>query len=493
MAFVLKIIGNGETADFLNGSEFKVVDGGFDIGTPQVNRRAFPFGVNRFQSLDEYYEWRDATIRFEIHGTDRSDVISKLHKIERIIGVANSRHSLAKPVELQYAWDGQSNITYFDVIGADPVLDPGTLSIERMFETRDGKQVLGGLELRMRLSPFGYYISPVSGTPTEVPLAINGSAKATGGRTVYNPYSTNADKNWVEVAGSDIASGGKVLTRLEITLSQADWETIHIGQRITPFPSSTLLLEAESGTSGPGGGSVVPHASASNGNYVNFQEVGAHAATLDVNFPVREWVLGPTYKGRYLVMANSFGKVNENVTSTDSGIWMTSGIAEYLETYRRWLNRWRKLSINPDRQPIGVFQVPMEDLDLDAYGTLADTQLGIFLGWDSGAGTFNFDLDSISLLPIDQGYRLLVHRSGSGSTGTVIDDGWRNMLAYKRTSDSKVIPNVIGIYDPISLVPSVTQRLYFNVGYTESLFGSSSATSYTVRMYVVPTSVAMAV
>jgi len=500
MAFKLTLSGGGETVDFMDSTNYKVVDEGFDIGTPQVNRRAFNFMANRFISQDEMYEYRDATIKFEIHGTSRSDIMDKFHKIERIIMRANNQYRLNVPVELQYQWDGQTNTTYFDVIAADPVMDPGTLSIEKMFEVRGGAQVLGGLELKLKLSPFGYYISPINGTMSEIPLAVSGASKATGGVTVYNQFSTNADKNWVEIAAVDAPGGGRILTRLEITYTTADWLETHVGHRVSPYPTASLKLEAEN--AGMGGGvpsaSIQVDADASNGNVGRVvSSAGVHSAILGGYFPTFEWTVDPdTLFGRFLAVATFNGKVINNAGATDTGTWLTTGVGEYVVTYRLWKNRWKKLRQAIDRVPTGVHQLPFENLDLGDLGNLeSGAWIAMFFGFDSGNSTFNQDLDFLDLIPIDSGYRRYIFRGGGTPVaGTIIDDGFKGQLGYKKTSNSAIMNNVVGLFDPIRLFPGVAQRLYFSTATSAtSGVGSNGAISYTVRLYGTPTTLALAV
>ena len=61
---------------------------------------------------------REATITFEVLGETRDSLIANVARIDRLIEVAKtfSIEEAWNRVELQYAWDGNSQTTYFEVV-----------------------------------------------------------------------------------------------------------------------------------------------------------------------------------------------------------------------------------------------------------------------------------------------------------------------------------------------------------------------------------------
>jgi len=97
-----------------------------------------------------------------------------------------------------------------------------------------------------------------------------------------------------------------------------------------------------------------------------------------------------------------------------------------------------------------------------------------------------------SVLPVDNGLRILVSRFRSSTAGQYVDDGWRGIEYFRRGSDSALSTPFYPLLDSLRLDPGVAQRLSFaSCGQpgneTEEIWRA-----FKVRLYAVPTYLALA-
>lgn len=489
--FLLKITNGTETADFIS-AEFKLVDGGFDVGTPEVQRSMYEYLMDRMIPVMENYGPRAATIEFEAHGATRADVLASIQKIERIVLFANEQFYFNKRVELQWAWEGSTDITYFEILSGDPVLSPDTMSVEKMHETRDGNIVLGGLRLSLQLSPFGYNVSPVSGSMTEIPLknALQPS-KATGGCPINFPWESQT--NYVEVEAADVPGGGRLLTRIEASSGSPYeiWNQMFIGHRVSPFPTGALLFEGENagiGTHGAGS-SNQSHPNASNNSYKQLS-VGPASPFLATVFKTYYWTLDKQQIGTFLAFAHFFD-------SPDNALWFTAGQTFYTDENRNSVNKWRKVVPGDTALPLGIIQNPPDFRSLNALGD--GDQYGYLFsfhhGHDTLSGSENINLDFTYLLPVDHGLRVWVSRGSTtdaSRTGKFVDDGFLGLNYIKRSDNNLLQTNWFTLYDPIRLYPNRDQRLYFNAIGSPSAPEDMGLSDMDVKIFIASANLTMA-
>jgi hypothetical protein len=96
---------------------------------------------------------------------------------------------------------------------------------------------------------------------------------------------------------------------------------------------------------------------------------------------------------------------------------------------------------------------------------------------------YQFDLDFLSFLPIDGGYRIYPFRSLYVlNNGRIIDDPWNGV--YMRDDLGNANNQAYGLLEPFRLDAGVNQKLYF-VGVKEH--GQSDMIDFSVKAWVYPT------
>lgn len=450
---------------FLSQS-YQVMDGGFDIGLPETQRT---FGMTRpgfYRPTKINKSYRKATIRFAISGVSRSSLLQNLHYLRRTLSKLDALERVAsgQRMELKYAWGGATQINHFEIYGADLLIPPDVLSVEKMHKIINGRYVIPDFELTLYISPMGYSVSIYS-DPIELPIynTYVGS-KRTGGVKVVN-----AQTNWVRILGSDIDGDTPVVTKLSLTpgSTYSDWHLLYAGITRPPYPGKIIYDSAEIVY---GYGSVL--SGGYGGNHRRFVYNGA--ASVDF-FSAFAWEYGDS-----IGMFHAFYHGYSELPTT---MQLAVGIDDYVTWGIRWHGDWVKIPPGYTSMPMGVIQLPPTPVGLANKGILhEDLWLGVWFAYD---GPTTGTLDYISLLPIKDGLRVWRYRSDN-KQGDLIDDGWDGLEYLKDSRTGKVWSPFYGLMEPLRLYPGVDQRIYFT-----SVGGRNSAEErnrmFNVRVYYVPT------
>lgn len=467
--FSLTLTDNVNSVNFISNPTYYVMDGGFDIGTPGIRREFSEVRPGFFVPVVYDVEYREATLRFEIRGNTRTEVLNSLHKIEKILRnvSAQVRVSAGRRGELSYAWVGATNITYFEVYSGHIELPGDILSVEKMFVTDNGRVVLPDITLKLYLSGMGYGASIYSEATLELPL-YNPSvgAKQTGGVTIKNPAS--GQYNYVEIDGADIPGSSPAITKIQLAYGSPynRWVSTFIGLQQSPFSSKLLFPNADVTNFG------LTWTSADAGVHKTTSWTGAYSNVL----PACHVGLDNNTIGTFYAFYRAYNELSQSV-QVSFGLWdsVYNGISspgEYVG-----VTTSGRYSL-----PLGPIRLPQASPILGNYGNLAASMAL----WVAAEGTGTLSLAHISLLPITNGLRVWhVRGTPTDISLTFVDDHWKG-LQYAKNGSNQVTTPFFGLMDAIKLEPGVTQRLYFT-----SLGISNSETelqrTFTARVYAVPT------
>jgi biotin operon repressor len=115
---------------------------------------------------------------------------------------------------------------------------------------------------------------------------------------------------------------------------------------------------------------------------------------------------------------------------------------------------------------------------------IADLNLSLY-GFRKFAGTSAFSIDYLFLLPVKEGYRIILNKvpAADGSFGSIlVDDAWNNMLYT--SNGTKNLGTLDGLFSPIRLIPGADQRLYFL--FNDLYAFQPTGFHYQVRVWTVP-------
>lgn len=498
MAFVVQLTDNIETANLIDGTNFDIMDGGFDIGTPQKDTQTFtvlragPF----FAPTNAKYTHRQATVRLHVKGSTRSAVIAQFNKLERILRAAEARIEIPRGrtqrrVQLQYQWDGASGATFFEVIAGDITLPGDVLSVEKMFATdNSGDFFVANVTINLRLSPYGYGLSLYSTPTAELELANASSpTPATGGKDVRNTFKPAGAEysNYVEIADTELPGGQPYIMYMTAESAGADHTTsfqqMFIGHRVTPFPTK-IRFEGEDRTGGAasGGSGDVPDSAASGQYYRDWaRTTAADTPYYSDIFAEHTFALdGEDTFGVFFAFIQGF--THQYAIDTHYAI----GAYDYVSNGYRYISDHVTPRVATRHLPIGTIRFPVPGLE---YATLSDhdtVSLGLFIAQEEGI-TRDYDLDSINLLPMDQGLRVWANRGvdSDAMEGVLHDDAWRGLQYCIREADGNMSTPFLPLQAPIMLEPNLDQRLYFE-SVSNGSHDDDVSRIHNVRIYVVP-------
>jgi hypothetical protein len=479
MAFILKLSDAGDTIDFMSKA-FKLNDAGLNVGMPP--KKIIRGGESQFspgaQLIGVSYSNRSATIQFSLSAATRDTIIDNINRIERLLDRARTRsiEEIGGRVELQYQWEGATNITYYEVIDGDLAHPDSTMGVEGILQYDGSSYHLYDMTLTLEMLPFGYPISPVSGTPTEIPL-FNGSvgSPAIGGVTIFNCNDTTHD-NYVEIASTDLDSELPLLVKLSLESDTGESEKnakVYIGVRkrdltfkhILEDDDAAFVIGSPSPTSDPD--------YSSGDTYTTFSFSGTTEQAL-----IR-WDLTPAEteatQGPFRIFArckdNAYWDANANYA-----IAIKYGTSILYQT--EWVT---PLSASVNLLDLGTIFLPpwLVGTPTDLAGLSVEVR-----GLRKAAGTTNISLDYVALMPQDGGYRILGMRgAGLSQFETIVDDGW-DRAVYSLTTGSKKVGLVYWLMPDITLLPATDQRLYFLI---EGTAGSTEIDrQLIVSLYAVP-------
>jgi len=473
--FTLKLSDNVDMIDFMKNPYF-VMDGGFDISLPRVKRELVATRPGFYLPLISNVEWREAKLQFEIRGPTRSSILSSLGKIEKILRniAARSRITAGRRGEMSYAWEGATNLTYFEVYSGDIAFPTDVLSVAKIHAKANGEYYIPEIELTLYMSGLGYGVSIFSDVLTEVPL-FNPSvgAKQTGGVRVQNPGASQY--NYVEIAGVDLPGSQPLITKIRLTTDTpyTKWDLLYMGLQVENFP--TNVVYDSSAVVYSSGFNTTNDANANGGSYRERTFVAPFFSYLSQ----MEWSVSSVGITDAAFMFFAF---LHSFNGVPSGFQAAVGIDDYVTYGIRYQGDYITPSITTQKNvPLGPIQIPPTE-ELVRYGTLhSDLWFGLWFATDTaGIAT----VDYLSLMPISNGLRILRGRTAA-QVGDLYDDGWRGQ-EYRVSSTPDVANSFYGLMEPLKLEPGITQRIYFTTASTATVI-SERQRALVVRVYVVPT------
>ena len=475
--FVLRLTDNVEnTVDFIHATDktYRVADGGFDIGMPRVKRELAPVRQDFYVPVSTVYEYREAKLRFEVQGTNRSTAISSLNKIERTLRNIEARGRLGagRRAELQYAWKDANQRTYFEVYGGTLAYPDDILSVAKVHMLSDGKYVIPEVELTLYISAVGYGCSIFATDGQLIPIPLQRYDGATKTPNPVAIYQTPGSNNFVTISKVDLAGSQPMITKwvLRSGTPYTNWENLYMGLQQEPYPTKLLYDSSETVDSK---GTVTNAAWAQGGSYrtVTF----SNSSYVDW-FASFAWEFNNGSVGTFLAFLHA-------AESLPTNFQFSTGIDDYVTYGIRYKDEW----VRPQGGaicPLGMIQLPPAGRELASYGTLhPDLWLGLWVAYDNSGGTMT--LDFLSLLPVANGLRMLRSRRNT-VTGMIVDDAWRGLEFVKNETNGQVWTPFYGLLEPLKLEPGVNQRVYF-LSNGQAASTDERARQFTVQLFGVPT------
>jgi hypothetical protein len=480
--FELTLVSNwGEEVQFVNDTNntYELYESGFDITTSRNTRQLAETRPGFWKVIHSMPTYREATIKFSVYGADREAVIDALHKIERVLAQTERRDSFfADPIaELHYSWATGAFTTYLQVIAGDIILPGDTWSIEKLLrEDSSGNPYLPEVELKLYVGATAYKHPLVSGTPPLTWLLMS-NPNYNGGTPssvvqLDNPVD-GAATNYVEIADTELDGGGPWRVNIRIQqLSAANWGRIYMGMMyehpIYPFfpngthqdyGSATVTL-IDGTTTKTGGTPVGSTSGASGSSYLRIP--WTNTTGLHTNDQLQIGQL--PFWGSWFIIMETYNKIT-TPTSKYLGLGFANGITSGI-TY-----------VNPRAtytHPLGVIQWPMGGIMPTNALNNVQPYISLYQGRDdTGTGQY-YDLDYMSYLPIDNGFRVLDLKY-FGDDYKYFDDGFKQGVQYSDDtvgSNGSRLDGVTGLLDPLILQSNRDTRIYFHIS------DSDSASSY---------------
>ena len=454
--FILKLTDGTDEVDFMGGF-YALGDGGLQVALPEAKEvwGGNSMYANGAQLIMSSYDNREATLTFEVLGETRDSLIANVARIDRLIETAKifSIEESGKRVEFQYAWDGNSQTTYFEVVSGKLEWPENVMSVEQVHQqTHAGLYVITDFVLTLNLHPFAYSISPVNGVA--IPVALSNSLEAGAQVTVYNSNDTGR-VNYVEVQGTDLPGSFPLPVNLTLQRTLGEGENIgkvYIGVRKGNMGFKTKL-DDNAAVYRIGGATSTPDADNSvNGTYTVLPFMGKAPLVL------ARWTLTSTEANATQGPFRIFGKVK------DTTIWdpnanyclaITNAGGSVLLDQTEWHTPLNSTTTLLDFGT--VFLPPW----LGSMTDIAGLSIELRAMHKSDDVAASVSLDYLALLPQDGGYRVLAYRgAGMSLLETLVDDGW-NKVVYHQDTNGKKMALAYGMMPALMLRPGVTQRLYF--------------------------------
>jgi hypothetical protein len=468
------VLTDGTTqVDFI-GATYKVIDGGFNIGTPEIERELHMTREGFYVPLFTRRKYREAEIVFNVVGADRSAITKSLGIIERLLGKAEGITKLGRSgrVEIAYAWKGSENVTYFKVYGGQLSLSDNIFSVENVVQ--DG--MIRECRLRLFLSPVGYGFSHTSKSIT-YPISLGlrmdtGDIVAT--KNIYGGV-VDPDKNQLEIVSdlTNFDSGQVAAIRIKAVGDFSKFQTVYLGLvsglgtgKNLSFANIPTLSEAYTD-----GFSLVASAGYPNGSYVTktFGATPWQNASDDPSVFIEDYGVG------FDVGADSqaysyYVILHAGATAFPTTMQVAHGfIYNFLAGDKDLNSIGRYVSLKSSGQralPLYTVEVPPVTSEILDYAESTLTPITFRHGlWMAGNGSEVISLSDMSFIPNSSGFRVWVNRlyadfGQSARTGTVYDDGFRGTLTYYDSPTAKYLLNgVYGMLGQLRLCPSDTSIL----------------------------------
>jgi hypothetical protein len=516
--FVLQLSNPSDSIDFVSASNgnFRLVNGGFNISTPEVKREFYQYLPDTNAPNQVTYGTRKADIEFNVSGATRSAVIQNINRLQRLLRAADARvrTGSGQRCELAYAWEGANKKTYFEVIGGDVALPEDIMSVEKMhYIDRDDLYVVPNIKVSLTLNGLGYGVALESTALLQMPLSNTSATRTLDWITVTNPW--RGHEEWVAIDKDDLEGDGPAITQFHYKdISQTSLTLLFSGIQFPPFPTKTVMgvdevLQQNSpwvyyGPTASGtrnGYDLAALAGAAMDNKYYFGAFGEYYANPgNCTDPSNNCVFvqanstlafkGNDMQGLYFTFFHSVMPVPINYSI---------GIGIY--SYRRIVNDFFGTPYaGAVTVPLGGIVLPQNGKEVSRFGALNtsnETSATVFVAGDVSLNTtpesrkaliFNY----ISCLPISGGFRVVRHTAGTmASTTTLIDDGWSGMTVLKY-SDGTVGTNAYALFDHLRLEIGTDQRVYFHQLSTTTTAVNHGASTMKVKLFYVPTYLTLA-
>lgn len=457
MAFLLKLVDSEDTIDFLS-TTFRLEDKGFDQGKPMqkiVMGGNYSYGGGQsLVSID--YDNRSIEITFNVKGATREDLLAAINRIDDVLYRCHfsKLNRTYEHTELQYQWEGASNINYFDIIAGELTWPDDIMSVEQVHQKEEGKYVLYGFKLTLTAAPFIDSLSPVSNTYTDLTLYNPAYPSGeSGGIGLYNRNDGSGYFNNVWINGSDVPGDYPADLKLEIAGSVTGIKRVYVG--IGPRGTDNYAYHSEAevqSISYPGEDPLlisVSESTCSGGKYVPVVIGGGDLnAVIPLIYHESFASSDPYAPGAY-----RFFYMFDKTTTTTARFrlrfqTLTSGgdvlaVGEWVEVFENYLGII----------DLGTFIFP-QNLVGPGQSSLSSA-VAVLDGYFETTGTYR--LDALYAIPVEYGMRVYeVHPSKMASgytTEKFIDDG-RNGVTYSvSVSANKPIRNIIPYMPSLKLEP----------------------------------------
>ena len=398
MAATVTLTDSVDSVDFMDGTNYKVMEGGLD--TPMPARRNAVWGGRRDGSdlIEDEYENREVTIRLGIYASSSDNVDQRIQDVLKLVEQARrwAKRRKGSPVELQYKKDGATDTTYFDVLDGELTLPGTTHSV--LLANFD----IVGAELTLTCRPF----------------ARGESVACLASTTVTNHDDSDHD-NYADIESGSIL--GDVRGPLRLWLHNDDGNTYEsVRLAIQAAPSASMVshvLEAETVSSSTTANANACDLDTCSASILMNIDSGSFAEKVVATYNVPQ-LLNEELAGWYRVAARAYVGSSDACNAgfrckwdwSGGGWWSASTTADSGCT-------WEMVDLGMIKLP--AFPVPdtwitegvMDDpaqRRFDLYARLSD-------------GSVNLQLDYFLFQPMQWGIALGGSTALSGSTGQVFD------------------------------------------------------------------------
>lgn len=478
MAFYLRLQNDTETADFL-GEDFLLTDGGLQVETPESRDvwggdSVYAHGA---QLISSKFGTRTFKITFSVFGNTRDSLLGNIALLDRLIDAARRRsiEESGSRVELVYAWESTSRKSYFEVISGTLIWPDNVMSIEQVHQQTDQGWVIYDMELELIVNPFSTPISPVDGLPYPVVISNDGG----NGESIF--VQNDGERNWIDIPGEVLQSSFPLFTSISMQSDSGEAEKtskVYIGVRKGDKNFVSFLDDKDAAYVITGATQTADADYSAGGTYTQLPFSGVDEQVL-IRWELSDEQIEAT-QGAFRL----FGRCKDNTYWSPDANY---AIGVYYQDTLLHKTEWRA----PIESDVTLFDFGTVFLPpwLGSMEGLAGLSIAI-LGMRKLMGSTTINLDYLSLLPQDGGYRVLNFRGGGmGQFEYLVDDSWSGVTYHVNLAGKKSgLP--YGLMEPITLQPKTGQRLYFLM---EGTAGSTEISrKLKVSLGVVPTYMVLA-
>lgn len=445
MALTLNLV-KGATTLQLNGGGYGLLED-FQPKPPKFDTRTLEQIISG--SLPDLTVAESVKVR--VTGATVAAIQSAINAIERMLTLdapRRQRLGTGDQVFLKFTPSGGATTWRSEILRGRVDLLPKTLAVWQ-WDAKD-TEILVTWERRF------YWESD---TLTALPLTNGNGSNVTTGLNVYNASdgsgsSPNKKHNYVEIAAADVAGVLPAPVFLQLTNSfAATARRFYVGHKAQGDPANwTHILEAESATLNATYAASAADADCSNGNKVTVTNVSTSEVTLAT------WTITNTQAGYMLSQWIRFiARFEDKPNNSTCQVRLT--LQDSTTTAIIGRTDWTTLNSSDVLQALGTL---MLSPNLQGQSTLG--ALKLVLSAKDSAGTCDFGLDFLALMPIEsgQGFRYLkpideTLVSVPASTGVLVDNAVESVEPFVEGRQDVFA----GYGGPLMLVPGSLNRLYF--------------------------------